>query len=97
MKRLPYFLIGIVLCFSLGIILYFNSCNCGKSYNLEAHTETGQALGHDRFYIVEGDYNSQAIFIDSETGVEYLWICGGLTILVDHNGKPLIAEGYRDY
>lgn len=89
MKKLLFFLLGVILC--------FNICGCTNS-KLEAHALNGKALGHDRFYLIEGGYGSQAILVDSETGVEYLWIGGmGLTVLVDHNGKPLIAEGYRDF
>ena len=90
MKKILFSLLGVILCFSM--------CGCANQ-KLEAHTSTGKPLGHERFHIIEGDYSFQAILVDTETGVEYLWILtgpysGGLTVLVDHNGKPLIAEGY---
>lgn len=92
MKKILLSLLGIVLC--------FNICGCAGS-KLEAHASNGKALGHERFRIVEGDYNSQAVLVDTETGVEYLWISehpgAGLTVLVDHEGKPLIAPGFKDY
>ena len=92
MKKILLSLLGIILCFSV--------CGCSKT-KLEAKTLTGENLGHDRFQIIEGDYNSQAVLVDTETGVEYLWISeysrGGLTVIVDHEGKPLIAPGYKDY
>ena len=93
MKKILLSLLGIILCFSM--------CGCATS-NLEAHTINGKPLGHDRFRIVEGSYDSQAILVDTETGVEYLWIratgyTGGLTVLVDHTGEPLIAPGFKDY
>lgn len=91
MKRILLSLLGVMLCFSI----------CGCASPLEAHTSAGKSLGHERFKIIEGDYNSQAILVDTETGVEYLWISeysrAGLTILVDHDGKPLIAPGFKDY
>lgn len=92
MKKILLSLLGIVLCFSV--------CGCATS-NLEAHTINGKPLGYDRFRIVEGSYDSEAILVDTETGVEYFWhrtgYAGGLTVLVDHEGKPLIAPGFKDY
>lgn len=93
MKKILLSLLGIVLCFSI--------CGCG-SFNLEARTSSGESLGHERFHIIEGSYDSQAILVDTETGVEYLWIratgyTGGITVLIDHEGKPIIAPGFKDY
>lgn len=84
--------VAIVFCLSL----------CGCVEPLQAHTPNGKDLGHDRFHIVEGSYDNQAILVDTETGVEYLWVhpkgySGGITVLVDHEGKPLIAPGFKDY
>jgi len=92
MKKILLSLLGIILCFSI--------CGCAGS-KLEAHTANGEPLGYDRFHIIEGNYDSQAILVDTETGVEYLWIhapsyAGGLTVLVNHKGEPLIAPGFKD-
>lgn len=35
------------------------------------------------------------LFVDSETGVQYLRMDTGVTVLVDANGKPLINEEYK--
>jgi len=92
MKKFLLSLLGIILCFSV--------CGCDGP-PLEAHTSEGKALGHERFKIIEGDISSQAILVDIETGVEYLWVSAysraGLTVIVDHNGKPLIASEFKDY
>ena len=44
-----------------------------------------------------GTSASYTIFTDSETGVQYLWITdhykGGLTVMLDRDGKPLIDKG----
>ncbi len=92
MKKILLSLLGIILCFSI--------CGCTSS-KLEAHTSNGESLEHERFRIVEGDYSSQAILVNTETGVEYLWISeysrAGLTVIVDHDGKPLIAPNFKDY
>lgn len=97
----------IIIAFTLGLIGVL-AVGCIVDYNykeapaLEAHASNGKALGHDRFRIVEGSYDYQAILVDTETGVEYFWICpngyaGGLTVLVDYTGQPLIAPGFKDY
>lgn len=91
MKKILLSLLGIIVCFSV----------CGCAGPLEAHTSSGKPLEHERFRIVEGNIDSQAILVDTETGVEYLWISeysrAGLTVIVDHEGKPLIAPGFKDY
>lgn len=53
-----------------------------------------------RFEHTGNDIQSIRIVTDTETGVQYLYVCdkwfnagmGGLTVLVDADGKPLIAE-----
>ena len=46
-----------------------------------------------------GGLNVTEIWVDTETGVQYLFhaagYAGGLTVLVDAEGKPLLA--HRDY
>ena len=41
----------------------------------------------------EGIFGSTEIFVDTKTGVNYLWhaegYAGGLTVLLDRDGKPL--------
>ena len=54
----------------------------------------------DRFEVVEKEGFSQGtrIIVDKETGVQYLlawWTTvGGLTVLVDKDGKPLLDKRY---
>lgn len=50
----------------------------------------------ERFYrAIEGWYND--VWVDKETGVMYFYrgegYSGGLTVMVDEDGKPLIWEG----
>jgi len=93
------------LFFAFCIMMLIVGILAGCTSKLEAETKTGTPLGHDRFYVIEGEkgetYNTETIYVDTETGVQYLWVrsgyAGGLTVLLDHDGKPLIAEGYRDY
>ena len=93
--------IGAFLIFTILVFIVGSFAGCNSTEHIEATAETGESLGHSRFQVVEGDYGCEAIILDTETGVQYLWehhgYAGGLTILLDHNGKPLIAEGYKDY
>ena len=61
-------------------------------------------MGKDRFDIKEREglslMTDAVIIIDKETGVNYLYVCrgygGGLTPLLDSNGKPIVTkDGYR--
>ena len=61
-------------------------------------------MGKDRFDIQEKDTLSllteATVIIDKETGVNYLFVCrgygGGLTPLLDSEGKPIITkDGYK--
>lgn len=46
----------------------------------------------------QGTVNIMEIWVDTETGVNYLWrengYSGGLTPLLDHDGKPVVT--YED-
>lgn len=44
----------------------------------------------------QGSFSGYKIIIDSETGVNYLltlssYGCGGMTVLVDKEGKPIVT------
>lgn len=104
-QTLSYALCSLVIIVMCVFVLVMNtSCAKENPQPLQAHASNGKALGHDRFHIIDGSYNYEAILVDTETGVEYLWIkpnsastIGGLTVLVDHTGQPLIAPGFKDY
>ena len=102
-KKLILETIGFFLGFTI-LVFVIGSCLTGCASHIEAETETGTPLGHSRFYVYEGKgpgFDNEIILVDSETGVQYLYVStiyrAGLTVLVDRDGKPLIAEGYKDY
>ena len=68
--------------------------NCGKEPKRSDATENPER------FIVEsgGNYIGLELVTDRETGVQYLYnIHSGIfTVLVDHDGKPYIANGWRD-
>ena len=38
------------------------------------------------------------IAVDTQSGVEYLWTeKGNVITLIDHEGRPYLANGWRDY
>ena len=47
-----------------------------------------------------GLFEEIEIWVDRETGVHYLWrksgYAGGLTVLLDEEGKPVIDRGLRE-
>ncbi|KAE9708257.1 hypothetical protein GP713_23980 [Escherichia coli] len=47
----------------------------------------------------ESKMMSNYIVVDEQTGVQYLFSAigysGGMTVLVDKDGKPLLADGYN--
>ncbi len=47
----------------------------------------------------EGTFSGTKIIVDRETGVNYIFIwdgyAGGVTVLLDKDGKPIITPTYR--
>lgn len=41
--------------------------------------------------------SSLEVWIDTQTGICYLTSPDGIEVMVDHEGKPFIANGWRDY
>ena len=60
-------------------------------------------MAKDRRFVVsgrEGKLEGVKIITDSRTGVQYLFAfegyAGGLTVLVDKDGKPIVDENYEN-
>ena len=56
----------------------------------------------DKRFVVqhkEGKLSGSKIIVDTETGVNYLFTwdgyAGGLTVLLDKEGKPIVTSVYR--
>lgn len=76
----------VCLGFVLVIVLAFIGCSASKSNNMETS---------DRFITVYSDF-CNTIYADKETNVLYFWhfggYSGGLSVMVDENGKPLLLD-----
>lgn len=76
----------ICLILVLMIVLIFVGCFGQKTDNMETT---------DRFIKVYSDFTN-AIYVDKETNVLYFWhsggYAGGLSVMLDENGKPLLWE-----
>lgn len=59
-------------------------------------------MSNDRFEKVysQGIMNRTEIWVDKVTGVNYLWhhdgYAGGLTVLLDKDGKPVVSSVLRN-
>ena len=65
--------------------------------NKDINFERGKIMANDRFERVytQGAINVTEIWVDRETGVNYMYHCagqsGGLTPLLDRDGNPIIS------
>lgn len=72
------------LAIMLALAISLSGCSGGNS-NTEYEN-------NGRFRKVYGEYPN-TIYVDSETNVMYFWHSGGLTVMVNENGQPLIWKG----
>lgn len=83
MKKIIICLIAIIAIILLGWMFKDT-----ETQNINAST--------DRFITIQ-DWGNNKVVYDSETKVEYYIFCangaGGITVLVDENGKPLLYRG----
>lgn len=90
-----------IICMLLICFCFFTLCACGAQESDEDN------LSDARFKVIYtlgvGDNTTKdglmtRIIVDTETGVMYLYASGaqrgGLTVLVDEDGKPLIWDEY---
>ena len=94
MKKLKKFLIAGVAVIIMATSLF----GCGSISSIGTTEETPN--GEDRFIEIRTDDSAIGswtdIYVDKETGVMYLFVKngygGGLTVMVDEDGKPLIWD-----
>lgn len=84
--------IAITILFLLIVAMYISSC--GKE------EQPMQYKGRMKFAgwsYVGAPGKQVGVWIDTETGVCYCGSNEKLTVMVDHDGKPFVANGWRDY
>jgi len=88
------------------IVVALCGCTCGVAGCSErAAAQDGQA-SRERFLVSEqandAKWTHTVLITDTETGCQYLWVfravdtggAGGLTLLVDSDGKPILDSRY---
>ena len=80
-----------IVCLGLVLMIVFAFIGCSEQKS--DNTETDNTETTDRFIKVYSD-STNRIFVDTETNVLYFWhyggYSGGLSVMVDENGKPLL-------
>ena len=83
MKKKLFCLLLILI---LPVCLLFTGCDA---------EQTSTTIEDTRFHRL--DYTDKTIYVDKETKVMYLYVSfayhGGLTVMLDADGKPLLYEG----
>ena len=70
----------------LVVLLSVSLCGCGKA-----------EAGNRRLWVLDVSPGYYEIYVDKLTGVQYLRTYkGGVCVMVDTEGKPLIWDGYYD-
>lgn len=85
---------AIIAVLTIILIVLLIVAGCGKT-----ETETDYFFLEEsspRFTVLERQAG-YTITVDIQTGVEYLWTSkGNVTPLIDHEGRPFLANGWRD-
>lgn len=70
----------------LVVLLSVSLCGCVKA-----------EAGNRRLWVLDASPMTYEIYVDNLTGIQYLRTYkGGVCVMVDAEGKPLIWEGYYD-
>ena len=83
--------IAITILFLLIVAAYISSC--GKEEQPMQYKERMKFAG----WSCQSPSKQIGVWIDTETGVCYCGANGHLTVMVDHDGKPFVANGWRDF
>jgi hypothetical protein len=90
---------GILIWIVIFGTILFAMCSCGKTNN-----ENVESSDSNRFFVIEmfedekGDTYPMKIWVDKETRVQYMYNInqGGICVIVDADGKPLLYDGPFD-
>lgn len=86
--------IGVVILFLMFVAMYCNGC---EKQSAPAPLQYESRLKFAGWSHVGAPGKQVGVWIDTETGVCYCGSNDKLTMMVDHDGAPYIANGWRDY
>ena len=93
--------IGLIAAILLLILLACGGCGNAKTTtanNPRQYDDRMKLIGRSWSGAKETAVNDIYIWVDTETGVCYIAKYeGGITVMVDRDGKPYVANGWRDY
>lgn len=76
----------VIVIIMLVVLLSVSLCGCVKA-----------EAGNRRLWVLDASPRYYEIYVDNLTGVQYLRTYkGGVCVMVDTEGKPLIWDGYYD-
>ena len=83
------------------MVVWLSGCGNAKAAtvnNPRQYDDRMKLIGRSWSGAKETAINDIYIWVDTETGVCYIAKYeGGITVMVDHDGKPFVANGWRDY
>ena len=79
-----------ILCGLMIFVLVFGMCFVIDSANKDSEKNTN--MSENRFIKLQ-DWKDNFVMYDKETGVQYFVFDGGITVLVNEEGKPLLFQG----
>ena len=86
MKKLIFLALLLVMCFAV-------LCSC-EQYEVQSEAEEKDEVQNRFVEIYFNKSYASGVFVDKETMVQYFVnYHGGITPLIDENGKPLLYEG----
>ena len=82
-----------IVCLGLVLMIVFAFIGCSEQKTDSMKSDNTETT--TRFIVVYSDFDDK-IFVDTKTNVLYFWhyggYSGGLSVMVDENGKPLLWD-----
>ena len=79
-----------ILCGLMIFVLVFGMCFVVDNINKDSNKDT--SMSEDRFIKLQ-EWKDNFVMYDRETGVQYFVFEGGVTVLLNDDGEPLLYQG----
>ena len=79
-----------ILCGLMIFVLVFGMCFVVDNINKDSNKDT--SMSEDRFIKLQ-EWKDNFVMYDKETGVQYFVFEGGVTVLLNDDGEPLLYQG----